>query len=176
MKSYIDPTLPVAGRDSVSTIARPEPIQIVYEFRQKGSPNAGATQGTVDLVLSVARQSGLFSEVLLTPASNRRRLIITINSVPAVSQDERNASAFGAGLRRDLGDTMVTDTFELAATLSTPGNDPLPFRYRHAMHTAVGDHPEWTGLTGFAPGAAVGIVVEQLVWSVLRDISRSGRL
>ena len=41
MKSYVDPALPKAGKADVASVANPQPVQALFEFRTRGSTSAG---------------------------------------------------------------------------------------------------------------------------------------
>ena len=174
-KMYIDPTLPKASKEDVTAATAPQPIQLLYEFQTRGSPNARGTDRSKDVVLSTVVQSGLFSTVGIEPQANQRRLLIVINNVP-VTQDP-GAKGVGVGLTLGLVGAVVTDGYECTATLMVPGAEPLKFNYTHALHTAIGNTSAPMGLTA-EPSIreAIDKLVGQLTWSVLRDVSRSGSL
>ena len=174
-KMYIDPTLPAASKADLSTSAAPQPIQLLYEFQTRGSPNARATAATKEKVFATATDSGLFSTVAAEPQANQRRLTIVINNVP-ITQDA-GAKGVGVGLTFGLVGTVVTDGYECTATLAVPGAEPLKFEYKHAIHTSIGNTAPPMGLTPEPSAKEAGLkMVEQLTWSILRDVSRSGRL
>src|SRR5579871_5964104 len=74
-KMFIDPTLPKATKADLTAAASPQPIQLLYEFQTKGSPNARATGNTKDKVLQTVTDSGLFSAVGVEPQQDGRRLV-----------------------------------------------------------------------------------------------------
>jgi hypothetical protein len=176
VKSYVDPGLPSAGAESVVPIASPAPIQVLYEFRNKGAANAKATELTNARVLQVVKQSKLFSEVSAVPVAGQRRLTITVDNVPITSEGDAKAKGFGTGLTFGLVGSMVTDGYVCEATYSAEGGAPVKFNFRHAMHTTIGNASGPAGLTGLSPQEAVYAMLDQLTWSILRDLSKSGRL
>jgi len=175
-KSYIDSTLPKASREDVAKIANPQPVQLLYEFRSRGTANARATDQTASHVYAAAGESGLFSEVSKTPVANEHRLSIVIDNVPITSEDEAKAKGFGTGLTFGLVGTMVTDGYVCEATYSAPGMEPVKLKFNHALHTTIGNASGPPGLTGYSPRDASLMLVDQLTWSVLRDLSKSGKL
>jgi len=174
-KMYIDPTLPRVAKEDLRASAAPQPIQLLYEFQTKGSPNARATERTRDKVQQTASDSGLFSAVAVEPQANQRRLTIVINNVP-LTQDAA-AKGFGTGLTFGLIGSSVSDGYECSAVLLVPGAEPLKLEYKHAIHSTIGNAPAPMGLTAEPTVRdAVNKLVEQLTLSVLRDVSKSGRL
>jgi hypothetical protein len=174
--SYVDPALPRADRQSVAAVSHPQPIQLLFEFRSRGRSNARATEATASRITAVAAQSGLFTEVSPVPVPSRRRLTIVIDNVPITSEEEAAERGFGTGLTFGLIGTMVTDGYVCEATLEEPGEAPLTLHFRHALHTTIGNASGPPGLTAVTPREGVNAVVDQLGWSIMRDLSRSARL
>ena len=54
------------------TIAHPQPVQLLVQFKTKGSPNAQVTKQIKPDVVSAVKDSGLFSEVSDGLAAQRR--------------------------------------------------------------------------------------------------------
>jgi hypothetical protein len=173
---YVDPALPAAGKESVAPVAKPQPVQVLYEFRTKGAVNARATEFSSPFAMEVLRDSGLFSEISSAPVASQRRLSITVANVPITSEGDAMAKGFGVGLTFGLVGTMVTDGYDCEATFSAPGTEPLKLNFKHALHTALGNTSGPPGVTGQKVGDAVKALITQLTWSVLRDLSKSGRL
>lgn len=73
------------------TISQPKPVQLLFEFRTKGSPNLqGGKQLRPDVIAAV-KASGLFSEVSEGPTENGAILNIVIDDV--VTPQEMQAAA-----------------------------------------------------------------------------------
>lgn len=173
-KSYVDPALPaVEKRDLVAAHDR-APVQLLFEFQTKGAPNAAVTKAMTPRVFDVAKASDLFSQVSADSVSNGRKLLITINNV--ADTGGAAGKAFGTGATFGLVGTMVTDGYLCDAQLLTPGKPPVAFSYRHAIHTTIGNKEGPPNLVAYEMQDAAYKVIDQLVWSALRDMSRSGRL
>ncbi|MBL8377043.1 MAG: hypothetical protein JNM79_04185 [Burkholderiales bacterium] len=172
---YVDRTLPPASKADVVSPAAPAPVQVLFEFQTKASPNARATASTRDRVMTVIRDSGLFSSISEEPQANQRRLTITINNFPLT--DDAASKGFGVGLTFGLVGTTVTDGYECKAILSVPGAPPMEFQYKHALHTTIGNTSPPPGMTP-EPSVeeAITKMIQQLVWSIMRDISKSKAL
>lgn len=175
-QGYVDNALPKASRADVAQVAHPQPVQLLYEFRTRGTPNARATEETASRMSAVVSQSGLFTEVSKAPAADGHRLTIVIDNVPITSHDDAVAKGFGTGLTFGLVGTTVTDGYVCEATYSAPGKDLVSFKFHHALHTTIGNASGPPGLTPMSPHDAAMAIVDQLGWSIMRDLSRSGRL
>jgi hypothetical protein len=172
---YVDPSLPSVSKSDLTSNAAPQPVQLLYEFQTKGAPNARGTELTKGKVLATVTESGLFTIVSGEPQADQRRLAIIINNVP-VTQNAA-AKGVGVGLTFGLVGNMVTDGYECTASYVSPGAEPLKFTYTHAIHSTIGNADGPPGLKAEpSTAAALGKVVEQLTWSALRDLSKSGRL
>src|SRR5882672_858508 len=83
MYRYVDPTLPVVKFEDVKSIAVPRPVQVLVEFRTKGSPNSHATGQVKPIVFETVSRTGLFSEVSEVPVARGGVLTIIIDNVAA---------------------------------------------------------------------------------------------
>jgi hypothetical protein len=174
-KMYLDPTLPRYVKADLSTSPTPQPVQLLYEFQTRGSPNARATELTKAKVLATVQESALFSEVAQTPQANQRRLTIIINNVP-ITQDA-GSKGFGVGLTFGLVGTTVTDGYDCVGTLYTPGGEPVVINLKHAIHSTIGNTtPPANMVAEASPQEAVQKLVEQITMAILRDVSKAGRL
>lgn len=174
-KMYLDPTLPRYVKADLTASPAPQPIQLLYEFQTRGSPNARATEQTKAKVLATVQESALFSEVAQQPQANQRRLTIVINNVP-ITQDV-GSKGVGVGLTFGLVGTTVIDGYECIGTLSTPGAEPIVVNLKHAIHSTIGNTTPPAGMMAEASPAEAGQkLVEQITWAILRDVSKAGRL
>jgi hypothetical protein len=172
---YVDRTLPPASKEDVVAKSAPQPIQFLYEFQTKGSANARATELTRERALNVVKDSAMFSTISGEPQANQRRLTVVINNYP-ITQDAASRG-FGVGLTFGLAGTVVTDGYDCTAVLTVPGGQPLKLNFKHALHTAIGNTAPPAGLTA-EPSIqdAITKVVTQLMWSIMRDVSKSNLL
>jgi hypothetical protein len=174
--SFVDPAMPKAGKADVSAVSNPKPVQALYEFRTKGAVNAAATQHTAETVIAALKESGAFSEVSASPVAGARRLVITIDNVPITSQGDAMAKGFGTGLTFGLIGTMVTDGYNCEAIFTGADGVATTLSYKHAIHTTIGNASGPPGIAGQKPIEAAREMVRQLVWSVLRDLGKAGKL
>lgn len=169
-KSYVDPTLPRVAKADITAPATPRPVQVMVEFRTKGSPNAAATAEVQPRVVAVAAESGLFSAVSRDPAgADAGLLTVVINNV-AVDGENAAAEGFGVGLTFGAVGTMVTDAYVGTVTYSRAG-ETTTVDVRHALHTTIGNKAGPEGLTALAPMEAVHQVIDQIVWNGLDQLA-----
>lgn len=168
--SYVDPLLPAASAADARPAKAPGPVQLLVEFRTKGAANMAATNQVRPRMLDVARQSGLFSEVRDTPAANGRRLVVTIDNVGEADAGR----AFLTGFTLGAVGTQAIDRYVCEARYEAPGRAPVALSYNHSMMSTIGATAGPKGLTGYPPATAVNMILDQLAWSIMRDIAASG--
>lgn len=172
---YIDSALPSATKADVAAPASPQPVQLLYEFQTRGSANARATEFTREKVMNVVKESGVFSAVSVEPQGNQRRLTVTINNFPVT--EDAAARGFATGLTFGIVGTSVTDGYDCRAVLTVPGSEPVILQYKHAIHSTLGNAKAPAGLTPEASiQDAITKLVNQLTWSIMRDVAKSNRL
>jgi hypothetical protein len=171
-QSYIDTALPVLRNEDLQQVAAPQPVQLLYEFRTKGAPNARATQFTKPHVVETVSKSGLFSQVQETPVTGGRVLTIVIDNVSLT--DDAAAKGFGVGLTFGLAGTMVTDGYICTATYAGPGVTASPKTVKHALHTTIGNASGPPGVPPMKAAEAVPQVMRQLTLNALQAIRRDG--
>ncbi|AWV07583.1 hypothetical protein [Marilutibacter maris] len=170
MKSYVDPALPVVTKADLPAVERPQPAQVLFEFRTKGNPNAKATETMRPRVLSAITESGMFSSVSTTPDGMQAGVLkVVIDNVPIT--DNAAAKGFGTGLTFGLIGSMASDGYVCQATY-TMNDRTTETVVRHAMHTTVGNHSGPEGLRPMQMQEAVNTVVDQLVLNALNNLSK----
>ena len=171
-QSYIDTALPVLRVEDVQSVASPRPVQLLVEFRTKGSPNSRATEFAKPIVLKTVRETGLFSSVSEAPVGDGRTLTIMIDNVPLT--DGTAAKGFGVGLTFGLVGTMVTDGYVCTATYLSPGRSANSKTVKHALHTTIGNADGPPGVTGMKPGEAIPKLIEQMTLNALQALRKDG--
>lgn len=81
-----------------AVVAKPAPVQLIFQFRTKGAFNPHATQWLGPAVLEHVRNSGAFSEVTTGPAPGGAVLTITLENIPeegAFRQGFATGATFG---------------------------------------------------------------------------------
>ncbi|QWP75841.1 hypothetical protein J5226_19865 [Lysobacter sp. K5869] len=167
-KFYVDPALPKVVQADVKAPAAPKPVQLLSEFRTKGSANARATAELRPRAQAVASASGLFAQVSETAVPGGAQLRVVIDNVPIT--DNAAAKGFGTGLTLGLAGSMVTDGY--SATISyTAAGKTTETQVKHALHTTIGNKAGPAGLTPVSGPDAVHQVMDQIVWSGLKQLS-----
>jgi hypothetical protein len=171
-KSYVDTALPVVQVSDLTPASAPQPVQLLFEFRTRGTPNAKATEFVKPKVFETVRDSKLFREVSETPVQGGRTLTITIDNVRL--GDPATAKAFGTGLTFGLVGTMVSDGYVCTATYTGPRGGPTTTSVKHALHTTIGNASGPPGVEGRPMKDAIDIVVRQMTMNVLKALSATG--
>jgi hypothetical protein len=171
-KAYVDTALPVIRAEDVKSTAERRPVQLLVEFRTKGSPNARATEQIAPKVVEAVKKTNLFSEVSSTPVTDGRTLIITIDNV-AITKDGV-AKGVGVGLTFGLVGTMVTDGYICTATYTSPGGRSSVKSVNHALHTTVGNSPGPPGVQPMTHLEAIDRIMEQVTYNLLQMLARDG--
>ena len=169
MKAYVDPALPMVTKADVGQVAAPTPVQILFEFRTKGSSNARATEQVKPRIVAVVAESGLFSAVSSTAGNQGGAgvLTITIDNVPLT--DNAAAKGFGTGLTFGLAGSTVTDGYTATATYTRDGKT-TEVSVKHALHSTIGNASGPPGLKPMDMQSAVNQIMDQLTWNVLKAL------
>ena len=164
---YVQGGMPLLAASDFTPPTPKKPVQLLFEFRAKGSPNASATKQIRPFVESVANASGLFAAVSPTPADGGV-LAITIDNVPLT--DDVAAKGFGTGLTLGLVGTMVTDGYVCKATYTANGRTTQA-EVKHAISTTIGNHAGPPGLTPMDPRSAVDLAMREITWQLLKRLA-----
>ncbi len=171
-KSYVDPALPEVSFASLRPNGDPKPIQLFFEFQTNGGLNAAGTSQARPRVVSILLRSKQFSAIRISPETSDRRLFITINNFGNLDK----AGPVATGLTFGALGSAVTDRYAMDVTFQAPGREAIRKTYAHAVYSTVGNAPGPPGLQPHTSDEAFGIVLEQLLLSLLRDLSAEGAL
>jgi hypothetical protein len=168
-KMYVDPKLPTVSKADIPVVPKPEPVQVLFEFRTKGDANVKATSQMEPRVVAVAAQSGLFSSISSNaPATPAGLLKITIDNIPLT--DNATAKGFGTGLTFGLAGSVVTDGYVCTASYVRDGHT-TEATVRHSLYTTIGNHSAPMGLSPMQPRDAIDQVVDQMAWNALKQLA-----
>jgi hypothetical protein len=135
--SYLDPKLTDLKPEEKVVVAKPQPVQLVFQFQTNGAANARAAKYLKKSVTETITASGAFSEVSETPVAGGAILSITINNYG----DAKAAagSGFVTGLTFGLKGTTVVDNYTCTAEY-LPGltGAKLTREVHHALITTLG--------------------------------------
>ncbi len=133
--TYVDTGLHDLKPEERLKISDPKPVQLLFEFKTKGSANARATKQLTKQVTDLVKASGLFSEVSDGPVAGGAVLSITIDNVP---QEGAASAGFVTGLTFGLKGTVVTDYYVGDMTYLGADGGKATSQVKHALHTVIG--------------------------------------
>lgn len=87
--------------------------------------------------------------------------------------DNAAAKGFGTGLTFGLVGSMVTDGYVCTMTYTRDGK-ATETTVKHAMHSTIGNKAGPEGLTPMTPADAVNVIMDQLIWNGLKELSSKG--
>lgn len=169
---YVDKATPEIPSSAFKKPASPKPVQVLVEFQTKGVPNAQVTNILAPKIISQIKESGLFSEVRDTPASDGSLLSLTLNNVPLT--DDAFNKGFVTGLTFGLAGSQVSDGYICTVKYApTAQSLPITKTARHAVHTVLGakEGPaNGTKVDSFE--IAAFMMTRQIVSTALDELSR----
>jgi hypothetical protein len=133
---FVDATLGDVKPEQKVVVAHPQPVQLLFQFKTKGSPNAQVTKQIKPDVLTAVKDSGLFSDVGEGPAAGGAVLNVVIDDV--VTPEEMKAAegkGFATGLTLGLAGTTIREHY--VATLDYIPAVDAPKITRTAEHFLV---------------------------------------
>lgn len=176
-KFYVDRALGEVNPADKAAVAEPKPVQLIFEFRSKGVPNAKATKFVKTTVSDAVKASGAFSTISETPVDGGALLIITIDNIP---EEGAAGKGFAVGLTFGLTGTKVSDYYVTTAEFTAAaGVTPVKAEVRHALHTTLGKkESDEYGISVKKGEEAIKMVMRQsvdhAVNTVAKQISTAG--
>jgi hypothetical protein len=177
VKSYVDPALPVVKVAALKPNPNPQPVCLVFEFQTNGKPNKRATKEVLPKITQALESSRLFASLIATNqqgATSTPRLSLVLNNQADIGSAV--GKGVGTGLTFGTAGSLVTDGYVFNATFERLGHEPIKREYRHAIHSTVGNKKGPAGLQPVDLNEAIDIVVEQLVFNLLKDLQSAAEL
>ncbi|MBA4306239.1 MAG: hypothetical protein C0429_05830 [Sphingopyxis sp.] len=170
-KVYVDRTLGDVTAEQKIVFAEPKPVQVIFEFRTKGSANAKATNYLKDIVQRKLLESGYFSQVSTVPVEGGATLIMTMDNIP---EEDAAGKGIKVGLTLGLAGVKVSDFYISSLEYSAAaGAAPLKVEVMHAIHTTIGKKPNETiGILVKNQDEAIDIVVHQVLAHGMNGIAK----
>lgn len=163
---YVDTALKDLPPEQVVKVKDPKPVQLLFEFQTKGATNARATESLKDKTTELVKKSGLFSQVVSTPAPGGAILSVVINNVPLT--DDAYSKGFVTGLTFGLAGSTVTDGYICTVDYLPGGDAPkISASVRHAIHTTM-------GAEGTPAGAVKSESISDAVDTMVRQVVSNG--
>jgi hypothetical protein len=174
MNAYMDPTLPKVSYSDIAPKINRGALYLSVEFLTHGKPNPRATEQVSEKIKKVLLASQWYSAVSSVRETSMDSLVVVMDNIG----DSAKAGGEGAvtGLTLGLAGSLVTDEYIFSATFVPLGKESVRREYRHAIHTTIGVREGPPGLQPMSLEAAIDKLVEDLVLSLLRDLSKGEHL
>lgn len=169
---YVDNKLPEVPASQFVKPAQVQPVQLFFEFQNKGVPNQRATAMLKDRIAEQVRASGVFSTVSEAPVPGGASLSIVLDNVP--TSDDAFSKGFVAGLTLGLVGSQIGDGYVCTATYRAPGaTEPIVKKARNIMWGTVGaSSPPPGAVKAASIEEGVTTISRQVVSNVLNDVTR----
>jgi len=171
LHAYIDPSLPVVGRADLLPARAPRPVQVQTEFVIDGEQNGILTRQYAPRVLEVANASGLFAAASDVPVEGGDLLRVVFET--SVEPEEAKPATFlednppkMPGFRSAHWESVVA-----CKVLYTHEGTTTVTRVEHGRYVTFGNEPVPPGLRPVPVTHALRMMVEQLTWNALNDLS-----
>lgn len=135
-KYYVENTLGELTAEQRAKVAQPRPVQLIFQFTTDQKANPKATKYLKDQIFKLARESGVFSEVVETPVDGGAMLVITIDNIV---QKDAAKQGFKSGLTFGLAKAAVKDGYLIVAEYnSAAGIAPIRREITHGLWVTMG--------------------------------------
>lgn len=172
---YVDNALGDTPASAYHRPAAPQPVQVLFVFKTKGTDNVRATTQVRKDVMDTIRESGLFSAIGPDPVPSGALLSVTVDNVPITSQEDAIAKGFATGLTFGLAGSEVSDGYVCTIDyIPATGAGKITVTEHHSLHSTVGAHSAPANSTR-APSLKEGakIMLHQIVAAGLKDLSHN---
>jgi hypothetical protein len=170
---YVDNTLGDTPASAYHRPATPQPVQVLFVFKTKGTDNVRATTALRKDVMATVQESGLFSAIGPDPVPGGALLSVTVDNVPITSEQEAIAKGFATGLTFGLAGSEVTDGYVCTIDyIAAIGAAKITVTEHHSLHSTIGAHSAPANSTR-APSMQAGakIMLHQIAAAGLKDLS-----
>ncbi|MBU6396497.1 MAG: hypothetical protein KGQ75_18165 [Sphingomonadales bacterium] len=141
MKFYVANALGEVKPKEKVTPAKPQPVQVIFEFQRDGKPNAKATKVVTPWAMEDLKGTGAFSEVTDAPTANGAIISIKFNNLVIKEElDKAKKQAFGAGLGFGLfGGVLAVDHYLVSIDyVPATGAAPIHTEVKHELYSKYG--------------------------------------
>ena len=141
MKFYVAYALGEVKPEEKVTPAKPQPVQVIFEFQRDGKPNAKATKVVTPWAMEDLKATGAFSEVTDAPTANGAIISIKFNNLVIKEElDKAKKQAFGAGLGFGLfGGVLAVDHYLVSIDyVPATGAAPIHTEVKHELYSKYG--------------------------------------
>jgi hypothetical protein len=173
---YVDAALTDVSVEKRAVIAKPQPVQLLFQFQTKGAPNQQATKFVKQVVVDTVKASGLFSEISEGPVANGAVLNVIIDNVVDPGQ-MKAAAGKGAmtGATLFIAGSTIQEHYSCSIEyVGGPDAPKISRTARHSIYTQLGminsPPPNGVKAEGGVKGA-VFIMARQIVSNPLNDLA-----
>jgi hypothetical protein len=171
LHAYIDPSLPTVGKADLVPASAPRPVQVRTEFVIDGETNGILTRRYAPRVVNVAKASGLFTAAGDLPVEGGDLMRVVFET--SVTPEEPAAATFlddnppkMPGFRSAHWESVFA-----CKVFYTHEGTTIVTRVEHGRYTTIGDEPVPAGLRPVPVSQALDMMVDQLTWNALNDLS-----
>ena len=173
---YVYDGLPDVKPEDRALVAQPQPVQLLFQFKTRGAPNARGTKYLRDVVVETVKNSGVFTDVSDGPTPNEAVLSVDIDNIAAPKDmQDAEGKGFTTGLTLFMAGNNVVDHFECTVTyVAGPGAPMITRKAQHAMITQIGlinKAPPHAVKVGAIKDAAF-VMARQIVSNPLNDLAK----
>ncbi len=170
---YVDNNIHDLAPSERVTVTDPKPVQLLFDFQTKGTPNTTAHDHLVDTVTVAVQDSAVFSAVSSAPVPSGAIVQVTINNVSLT--DDVFIKGFAVGFTFGLVGTTVGDGYICTIDyVAGPGAAKITKVARDAIYTSLGataPTPEHATKVGNVD-AAVHLMTHKCVGNALDELAR----
>ncbi|MCF2858401.1 hypothetical protein L1286_13010 [Pseudoalteromonas sp. SMS1] len=171
-KTYVDPTFAKASYQDVKSVQKKYSTNVIVEFQRNGEAFERANKEVRNHVERTLRATGVIIPSNDNPAFS---LKIVVNNLADLG--EAAAKGFGTGLTFGAAGSLVTDYYEVSITYIDNSGKELTKKYKHALHTTIGNKKApFENVDPTSPADAFGSVVEQVILNFITDMQNNGLL
>jgi len=170
-KSYVDTSYGKIQYSDILKPAQPYKLKLKVEFQRNGQHLPAVDSQLLQQVESVIRASG-FGAPVGDAESASDSLTIVVNNIADLAEARKKGFATGSTLF--LKGSVVTDNYEMQATVTIGGKTVSRSGYKGAILTAIGHASGPEGVAPMSVTEAFNKVVEQLILQFLRDLPATG--
>jgi hypothetical protein len=174
--TYVSADLGDVKPEDKAKVESPQPVQLLFQFKSRGAPNAAATKFLKAKVTEIVTNSGVFSSVSEAPVANGAVLSVVIDNI-VTPEDLSKATGQGVktGATLFIAGSNVTDNYiSTLEYVSGPDGAKITRTAKHAVITQL-------GLINSPPAGAVKIgsmkdgiftMTSQIILNPLNDIAK----
>lgn len=171
-KTYIDPSFADATYDDVLPVTKKYKTQVLVEFQRNGELFSRANKEVRGHVERTLRATGV---VEITDEDPDASIKVVVNNIADLS--DAALKGFGTGLTFGASGSLVSDYYEITIEFDDGKGTQLTERYKHALHTTIGNKKApFDNVQPTTPADAFASVIEETILNFIKDTQSKGLL